>query len=379
MLSVGIDITAAIYGRGVSRYTTNLVRNLLLQRNLKMSLFGSSLRQRKELLALAAQLKQETGSKAETVIQAYPPSLYTFLWNTLHYPKITSMLPSIDVFHSWDWIQPPDKNLTLVSTIHDLALLKYPETAHPKILAAHTASWKRLREQKAHIIAVSRATRADIVQLLNIPEDRVHVIHEALPVEVKQTAENISDEEEAVLVAKLQLERPYILCVGTREPRKNLQRIIAAWEPLKAECDLLIAGESGWDGTEKGSNQPGLRFLGRVSDAELSVLYTHARLFAYPSLYEGFGLPILEAFYHGTPVVTSNISSMPEVAGNAAQLVDPLSVESIRDGIKIILNEDEAAQNLRTQRMIIRQHMFNWQKVSQETAAVYERAYVTTH
>lgn len=379
MRSVGIDITSLLYGRGVSRYTSNLVRGLLTNQQVKLSLFGSSLRQRTQLQELVAALKRETGSKAETIIQAYPPSLYTFLWNTLKYPKIRSMLPSIEVFHSWDWLQPPDTDLTLVSTIHDLAMLRFPETAHPKILAAHQASWKRLKEQRAHILAVSRATKNDIMQYLEIPEEYIHVVHEALPVEVQMVAERITEEIETQIIQRLSLQRPYLLCVGTREPRKNLKRVIEAWSAVSTDYDLLIAGESGWDGTGTGSQPPGLRFLGRVSDEELSVLYTHAEVFVYPSLYEGFGLPILEAFYHGAPVVTSNTSSMPEVAGNAAELVDPLSVDSIRAGITTVLNESEEAQSLRTQRMIIRQHMFNWQKVTKETVAVYEHAYVSTH
>ncbi len=375
MLNVGIDITAAIYGRGVSRYTTNLVRALLSTSQIRVTLYGSSLRQRAELLAIAEDLKKQTGSKAETVIQSYPPSLYNFLWNKVGYPKIKSLLPSITVFHSWDWLQPPDRDLPLVSTIHDMALMKFPETAHPKIKAMHEQSWKILKERKAHIIAVSRATKNDIIELLDIPEERVHVVHEALPVEVQQVAENLNEDEEAILKAKLQLEKPYILFVGTREPRKNLTRLIEAWQPLQEDVELVIAGDVGWDETDKKfAEVKNLRFLGRVSDQELSVLYTNAKLFAFPSLYEGFGLPILEAFYHGTPVVTSNTSSMPEIAGNAAELVDPLSVESIRTGIEKVLNESEDEQKVRVQRMVIRQHMFNWEKVATETIAVYQKA-----
>lgn len=375
MLQVGIDITAAIYGRGVSRYTTNLVRGLLQEKEIRTTLYGSSLRQRSELTQIAEQLKKEANSKAETVIQSYPPSLYNFMWNKIGYPKIKSILPKIDLFHSWDWLQPPDKNLPLVSTIHDMAIAKFPETAHPKIKAMHEQSWKILKEREAHIIAVSRATKNDILSLLNIPSERVHVVHEALPLEVQFTAENISEELENETVARLNLTRPYILFVGTREPRKNLTRLIEAWQPLQNDVDLLIAGDVGWDDSDKKFGKlEHLRFLGRVSEVELSVLYTHASLFAFPSLYEGFGLPILEAFYHGTPVVTSNTSSMPEVAGNAAELINPLSVEEIRSGISKILNETEAEQQTRVQRMIIRQHMFNWQKVTTETTNVYKAA-----
>lgn len=375
MLNVGIDITATIYGRGVSRYTSNLVRALLKSSKVRLTLYGSSLRQRSELVTIAEALKKETESKAETVIQSYPPSLYNFLWNKIGYPKIKSVLPSISVFHSWDWLQPPDRDLPLVSTIHDMAIMKFPETAHPKIKAMHEQSWKILKERKAHIIAVSRATKNDIVKILEIPENMVHVVHEALPVEVQQVAEQLNEDEEAILKAKLKLEKPYILFVGTREPRKNLTRLIEAWMPMQKDIELVIAGDVGWDETDKKFvNVENLRFLGRVTDPELSVLYMNAKLFAFPSLYEGFGLPILEAFYHGTPVVTSNVSSMPEIAGNAAELVDPQSAESIRMGIETILNESEDAQKMRIQRMIIRQHMFNWQKVATETIAVYEKA-----
>jgi glycosyltransferase involved in cell wall biosynthesis len=379
MLQVGIDITAAIYGRGVSRYTTNLVRALLASPKVRLTLYGSSLRQRNELLAIAEDLKKQTASKAETVIQSYPPSLFNFLWNKVGYPKNKSLLPTVNVFHSWDWLQPPDRDLPLVSTIHDLALVQFPETAHPKIKAMHEQSWKILRERKAEIIAVSRATKNDIVKLLDIPEERVHVVYEALPVEVQQVAENLTEDEEAILKAKLQLEKPYILFVGTREPRKNLTRLIEAWLPMHDVVELVIAGDVGWDDSDKKfAAVANLRFLGRVTDQELSVLYTNAKLFAFPSLYEGFGLPILEAFYHGTPVVTSNTSSMPEIAGNAAELVDPLSVESIRAGLEKVLHESDDEQKVRVQKMIIRQHMFNWEKVASETIAVYEKATQTT-
>lgn len=377
MMHIGIDITSTIYNRGVSRYTTNLVRGLLQHPEMKLTLYGSSLRQRQQLIDIAEGLKKEVGAKAETVIQSYPPSLYNFLWNKLHFPKVKSMMPKIQLFHSWDWLQPPDQDIPIVSTIHDLAILKYPETAHPKILEMHKQSWKVLKERQATIIAVSRATKRDIVELLEIPEENVKVVHEALPVEVQTISQTITEEKLEQLKSKLSLDRPFILFVGTREPRKNIKNLVDAWLPLEKDIDLLVAGESGWDETETQKYQtmsPHLRFLGRVSDEELSVLYSEAALFAFPSLYEGFGLPILEAFYHGTPVVTSNISSMPEVAGNAAELVDPISVESIREGITTILNENEREQQKRLQKMIIRQQMFNWPEVINSTVSVYKQA-----
>lgn len=377
MLTVAIDITPALYGRGVSRYTTNLVRGLLKRPNMRLTLYGSALRGHKQLSDIAASLKAESSTKADVVIQAYPPALTNFLWNTLTFPKVRTSLPKVQVFHSWDWIQPPDKDLPLVSTIHDLAMLKFPETAHPKLLAMHKRSWKILKERKAQIIAVSRATKRDIIELLDIPAERIHVIHEALPDEVVAIGNLLDEESVTAIISKLAITRPYLLAVGTREPRKNLERLIEAWQPLSDKYDLVIAGEQGWDETSQGkklSNLQGLRLLGRVDDTTLAALYTNAAVFCYPSLYEGFGLPILEAFYFDAPVVTSNTSSMPEIAGNAAELVDPLSVESIQKGIETILNESESAAHLRRQRMIIRQQMFSWKNAALQTEKVYELA-----
>ncbi len=372
-MQIGIDITPVIYDRGVSRYTANLVRALLERSDAQLSLYGSSLRQKATLESFSRSLPR----KAKTVIQHYPPSLQNFLWNTLHVNKIKKTLPSVDIFHSWDWLQPPDEDLPLVSTIHDLAILKYPEVVHPKILEMHKKSWQILKERDAEIIAVSQSTKKDIVQLLGFSPMKVHVVYEALPFETVHAAEQLTEEHIEKIKADLQLLRPYFFFVGTREPRKNLKRLIEAWQPLANNFDLLIAGTSGWDETENEdmfASNPHLRFLGKVSDQELAVLYNEAELFLYPSIDEGFGLPVLEAFYHGVPVLTSNLSALPEVAGNAAELIDPFSVESIRQGIQHLLNESKEDQQKRLQRMIIRLQLFDWGRVAEETMRVYQTA-----
>ncbi len=367
MITIGIDITSIIYGRGVSQYTANLVRVLEQRHDIKLELYGSSFRQKRMLEKFAAQHPH-----SYTVIQSYPPSIQNILWNSLHLNPLQKILPSIHAFHSWDWLQPPDEHLPLISTIHDLAILKFPDTAHPKILAMHQKSWQILKERGAEIIAVSQSTRKDIVEHLHFPPEKVHVIYEALPQETIDVAEHLDEEEYETIKEKLQLTRPYLFFVGTREPRKNLARLVEAWRPLAKDLDLIIAGDEGWD--EFDETVEGLRFFGRVTAKELAVLYGECEVFVYPSLYEGFGLPILEAFYHGVPVVTSNISSMPEVAGNAAELVDPQSVEGIRGGIMKILQESKEDQQKRLQRMIIRLQLFHWERVGEETVRVYQRA-----
>ncbi len=372
-MNIGLDISSLIYGRGVSRYTSNLAANLQTIPGVKLYLYGSSLRQHSALTSQAQKLLKEYHTADQLHLDHYPPQALSLLWK-LGLNPVSKHFPKLDVFHSWDWLQPPDKNLPLVSTIHDLALLQFPETAHPNIVRMHKRSWEVLKKRESHIIAVSQATKRAIVELLQIPAFRVHVVLEALPEETKAIANAVTEEQHDLICEQLSLtEKPYILFVGTREPRKNLKRLIQAWQPLAAEVNLIVAGEAGWDDSSKLAG-PQPHFLGKVTDTVLSVLYAEAAVFAYPSLSEGFGLPILEAFYHGTPVLTSATASMPEVAGNAAELVNPESVEEIRAGLATLLGEDLAAQQKRLQRMIIRLHMFDWRKTAEETLAVYQKA-----
>lgn len=375
-MKVGLDFSSVIYERGVSRYTSNLLMALRQHKQVKLALYASSLRQQE---SLKRYLNSHQLGQVEHAIQNYPPSVLSWLWR-FGFNPISNQLPNLDVFHSWDWLQPPDKLIPLVSTIHDLAMLHFPETAHPQILSMHQRSWQELKKRRAQIIAVSQATRRDVIELLGFPASDVHVVYEALPVETKQVADSLTEEQADAIKHRYQLHQKYILFVGTREPRKNLARLIQAWLPLAKEYQLIVVGEQGWDDSAKWLAQAPahqLRFLGKVDDRALSVLYAEAELLAYPSLYEGFGLPILEAFHHGTPVVTSNTSSMPEVAGNAAVLVDPLSVEAITKGLTAILNENPDQQRIRLQKMIIRLHSFSWQHVASDTVRVYQQAIET--
>lgn len=364
----GIDITSIIYGRGVSRYTSSLALALANQPNLKLHLFGSSLRQKSQLLDFASNFPSAT-----TQIRSWPPTLLGWWWQHGR-GQVATQQYKLDVFHAWDYTQPPDHHLPLVSTIHDLAMLKYPETAHPQILKAHVHAWYHLKKRQAHIITVSEAVRTEVIARLEFPASHVHTIHSAIPTELTQAPVQMTEEIHEAIYLKLTGGRPFMLCVGTREPRKNLRRMIEAWSPFASDFDLLIAGEAGWDDSAELRPIKGVKLIGKISDQELAVLYTEAAMLLFASLDEGFGLPILEAFYFGTPVVTSNRSGMKEVAGIAAELVDPESIESIRDGMTNILNETLAEQQLRLQRMIVRQHSFSWQITAKKTIKVYKKA-----
>lgn len=375
-MKIGIDISSLTYQRGVSRYTGDLVKALVKEKNTELFLYGSSMRQQKILKTeLRKVLRNVTPDRYDLCLQNFPPSFLAKLWQFGLNP-ISKQFPHLDVFHSWDWLQPPDKNIPLVSTIHDLAIIRYPEVAHPKVLKMHQRSWQILRDREAQIIAVSGSTKNDILRYLEIPEKNISVVHEALPTQVAEISQELADKPDLVafIKQKLKLNKPYLLFVGTREPRKNLARLIQAWLPLANDYQLIIAGEQSWDGSEQISKNPNLRFMGRVNDYELAVLYHQSELFVYPSLYEGFGLPVLEAFAHGVPVVSSDIPAIREVAGNAAELCNPLDEKAIRQAIEKVLNEKKLDSEQRMKKMIIRLQLFNWQKTALQTLAVYQKA-----
>lgn len=366
-MNIGIDITSLIYKRGVSRYTSNLLRELNKDNQLKLKLYGTSLRQ-KSWLENTAQL---TADKASVAIQAYPVGLNSKLWKT-GLNKVGKQLGKLDLFHAWEWQLPPDKNLPLVVTIHDLAMLRYPEQSQPKALKAHKYLWKQIQSKPIHLIAVSHTTKKDLVELLQIDPDRIRTIHEALPQETTQAASHLTEEVVSKLLSFLPSQKPFLLFVGSWEPRKNLERLIEAWQSLAKDYSLVIAGASGKDQhnvLSKFKYQPTM--LGKVTDLQLAALYSNATALVFPSLYEGFGLPILEAFHFGLPVITSHHSGMAEVAGTAAELVDPLQVESIRAGIVKILSETTQEQQLRAQKMIVRQHAFSWSQAGEQTIDYY--------
>ena len=328
-MKIGIDISQIVYGTGVSVYTQNLIENLLKQdKKNDYLLFGGSLRQKDKL--------QKFGAK----VFSFPPTLADFVWNRLHVFPIENFLGPIDVFHSSDWTQPPTK-AKKITTIHDLAVLRYPETFPPKIVSVHQRRLKWVKKEIDMIIAVSQATKKDIVELLAIPEEKIKVIYEAVGEDFQP--QSLAKIEK--IKKKYQIKGDYLLAFAG-PARKNLKRIKKACKGF----NLFIIGEP------------------YISKEDLPPLYSGARCLVYASLYEGFGLPILEAMKCGCPVVTSNVSSMPEVAGEAGILVDPLNVKNIAKGINQAIKNRQELVN----KGFAQVKKFSWEKTAKETLMVYQ-------
>ena len=217
------------------------------------------------------------------------------------------------------------------------------------------------------IIVDSHATKKDVSTYFSTPENKINVVHLASEMKPVPTR----------LPSKYGIKGDFLLYVGTVEPRKNLLRIIEAFNQLDQELKLVIVGVSGWDNKAVyRTKNPNIIFTGYVPEEELPIFYCNAKLLLYPSLYEGFGFPILEAMNCGCPVITSNISSMPEVAGNAALLVDPYSTEEIKRAMQMLLSDAKLRKRL-IDSGVRQARRFSWGKTADETMKVYEKVLET--
>jgi len=355
-MRVAIDISQVIYGTGVSTYTRKLLfqLNRLSSRHTYLA-FGGSLRRKNELDAFVRHLKH-----TENQTSRLSPALSNFIWNTLHVLPVEFFTGPVDLVHTSDWTEPPAK-APKITTVHDLNFYRDPAFAHPSVTAVHKKRLYWVSKESDLIIAVSHATKKDLIDYLSIDENKIMVIPEA------SSGLPSSTFSQSQLSQRLGITRDYILVPGCGHPRKNIKNIVQAFTPLSRAYQLVIVGRPTPD--EKALASQDVIFPGYISDQMLGSLYQHACLVVFASLYEGFGLPILDAFAFDTPVVTSITSSMPEVAGDAAQLVDPTSVESIYQGILTALNRRSELVELGC----IRRTQFTWKKTAQKTLAVYKK------
>jgi glycosyltransferase involved in cell wall biosynthesis len=272
---------------------------------------------------------------------------------------------------------PLVRRMRTVVTVHDLGYLRYPEahTAAQRLYLRLSTIWSA--RAASHLIAVSAATRSDLVRLAGVSPDRITVVHHGVAERFRQP---VADPARAkAIVGGDEL---YFLYVGTVQPRKNLARVIEAFADASRRLAdasiapiLVIAGKRGWlsEGIARRAAECGVahrvRFVGYVADDDLPALYREALGFVFPSLYEGFGMPVLEAMACGAPVLTSNSSSLPEVAGDAALMVDPLDTGAIAEGLARLACDAALRQELR-QRGYRRAAQFTWDRCAEETLRV---------
>lgn len=348
-----------------------------LANNQAKMLHVSGLRHRK--LSHLSFLQKAGIETAVTAIDKLLEPTWEKLTGAVQSSQLKKHLTGTDIFHSSDVLNIAVPGAKSVTTIHDLTTLILPEYHLPHIQKMQAAKFRFAQEQADAVIAVSENTKQDIVRLLGIEPERIYVVHEG----VEPGLRPLPPEAITPTLSTYGLEpESYILHVGTIEPRKNLVRLVEAYhqvrQALPESPKLVLVGRKGWFYEEVYAKVVALDltnsvlFFDSVTDEELPAFYNGALLMVYPTLYEGFGLPALEAMACGTAVIAANTSSLPEVVGDAGLLVDPKSVNDLANAMLLIL-EDTAQRAELSQKSLKQAQKFTWEKVAKDTLAIYEK------
>ena len=372
MKKIGIDVTSAItQGGGIGRYTRELLQALLTHDSTtQYQLFTAKLPNAAQKLPQAANATHCSAPFGEEWLYR--------LWYRAKMPvPVQWFTGKIDLFHSPDFVLPPvSGKIPTVLTVHDLSFIHYPHAYLPALVNYLNRIVPWSVQRATHVLADSLATKNDLKALWNVPDEKITVLYSAVGEQFQPVSQ---DKKQNAMRQKYKLgNTPYLLSVGTIQPRKNYQHLIRAFAPIARNWphNLVIAGGKGWLYEEilqeiKAQQLEGrVEFIGYVDDADLPALYSAATLFLMPSLYEGFGIPILEAMACGVPVIASDTSSLPEVVGSAGVLLPPTDVQAWTNGIhQLLLNAPRRGQLVG--QGALQAHRFSWQKTAEQLHTLY--------
>lgn len=368
-MRIGIDYTAAVRQRaGIGRYARSLIRAL------------ARLDHENAYILLSAGKEPDAEPwPANFSLRALPVTdrHLSILWQKLRLPLPVEWLTGrLDLFHSPDFVLPPVRKARTVLTIHDLSFLRHPECSSPALLEYLMSAVPRSVARADLILADSQSTQHDLIELMGMDPARIRVVYPA----VDDTFARSNQAGVAAVRARHDIGGPYILSLGTLQPRKNYVRLIEAFRILKDTSDiphrLVIGGGPGWlyepiyETIETLGLQDEVRMLGYVDEGDLPALYTGADVFCFPTLYEGFGIPVLEAMACGTPVVASNTSSLPEAAGDAALLMSPTDTEAMAEALGRVITDTDLREHL-IQSGLVQCQRFSWSDSARDLHMAY--------
>ncbi len=368
-----VDVSAAVNSKaGLGRYALSLVQHLR-ETDIGNSLYlfynrrpGGHLPS--ELAALPAR-RVQLGYK--------PWRMAVWLGHLAHVPFDTLLPSRTRLFHATEHLLPYFKGIPTVLTVHDLIFERFPQYHKRLNYLFLTRTMPLFTQRATAVIAISQATKEELMSLYRVPAAKIHVIYEA-------PAPHFRPQPDAAIAdvrARYHLPERYLLTVGTLEPRKNLVRLLKAFERVHARGlvdALVIVGAKGWlyedffRELRSSKVRSHVILPGYVPDEVLPAMYAGATLFVLPSLYEGFGLPVLEAMACGTPVAASRAGALPEVGGQAAYYFDPTDTEAITQAIRVCLEDETLREAMRRAGLAQATH-FTWEKTARETARLYRR------
>ncbi len=371
MSAIGVDYTPAVeQGGGIGRYVRELLAALsVLDAETRYKLFVAGIS--------PEALPEAPGPNFSWRASRISPKNFARIWHRLGLPiPIEVWSGPLALFHATDFVLPPVMRGTVTFlTVHDLSFIRAPETASPRLRAYLSRAVPRSVRRADLVLADSQATKDDLIELYGVASEKITVLYSGVDPRFHPADRAVQES----VRARYGLDFPYVLAVGTVQPRKNYARLIQALAALPgplADIHLVIAGGRGWlegpiyETAHLAGVEERVHFIGFVPDDDLPALYTAAEAFAFPSLYEGFGLPLLEAMACGTPSLAANTSSLPEVAGDAALLIDPTSVDSIATGLERILTDNGLRSTLR-ERGFARAGMFTWERAARHLLTLY--------
>lgn len=294
---------------------------------------------------------------------------YLHLARKLPHPLMEWGARGGEIFHATNLVYEAPRGVLLSTTLHDVTSWLTPSVHTAANREADQRYLERILRRADLILAVSENTRQDAINVLKLDGTRIATVHSG----VGDAFFAVTEDDAARARRRYGLERPYLLFVGTVEPRKNLDRLLDAWRGLRTEAELVVVGASGWapeSTLRKLESTEGVRRLGYVPEADLPGITKGAVALAYPSLYEGFGFPVAQAMACGTPVVTSNVSSLPEVAGTAAVLVNPLDTEELSSALQRVL-EDGALRRQLVETGRERAKHYRWDRAAADSLRLF--------
>ena len=374
-MKINIELQPALRDRtGVGWYVYEIVKHLPKEKIDVTGTIFNFLMKRND-----SEVIEELGIKIST-FYLLPYRVYLFLTKKFQFSYNCFFRAKADLYHFMGYVVPYNVKGKVVLTIYDLVVELFPETMEEKNRELLQKEMYRSIKRADHIVTISNSVKSELINILGIDEKSIDVISPGVDYKVFNT--KVSDKENDKIKQKYDLPDKYILYLGTLEPRKNISNLLKAFTNLKKEKKieekLVIAGKKGWNYEQiykiiyENDIEDEVVFTGYVEENEKPSIYQMAKLFVFPSLYEGFGIPVLEAMASGVPVVTSNISSLPEVVGDAGILADPESIDDIEKSIYKVLSDEKLCSEL-IERGLEQSRKFTWENSANKLCNIYDK------